>query len=194
MIYFSSDYHFGHNKDFAWGGPRNCISVEDNSEKIISRHNTIVKDEDDIYVLGDLMLGDYEYGLDKMQQLKGKIHIILGNHDTQNRIALYQTLPNVVEIVYSTLIKIGKQHYYLSHYPSFTANYDDKPYHSHIINLYGHTHQKNKFFTIEGEENPFMYNVGVDAHDCAPVSIEEISKDIHEKVNELYQKKVHLTK
>lgn len=194
MIYFSSDYHFGHDKDFIWGGPRNCTSVEDNSEKIISKHNAIVKDEDDVYVLGDLMLGDYEYGLDKIKQLKGKIHIILGNHCTQNRIALYQTLPNVVEIVYSTLIKIGKQHYYLSHYPSFTANYDDKPYHSHIINLYGHTHQKNKFFTIEGEENPFMYNVGVDAHDCAPVSIEEISKDIHEKVNELYQKRVHLTK
>ena len=194
MIYFSSDYHFGHDKDFAWGGPRNCTSVEDNSEKIISRHNAIVKDEDDVYILGDLMLGNYEYGLDKIQQLKGKIHIILGNHDSQNRIALYQTLPNVVEIVYSTLIKIGKQHYYLSHYPSFTANYDDKPYHSHIICLYGHTHQGSKFFTIGEEENPFMYNVGVDAHDCTPVSIEEINKDIHEKINELYQKKIHLTK
>ena len=194
MIYFSSDYHFGHDKDFAWGGPLNFTSVEDNSEKIISRHNAIVKDEDDVYILGDIMIGNYEYGLDKIQQLKGKIHIILGNHDSQNRIALYQTLPNVVEIVYSTLIKIGKQHYYLSHYPSFTANYDDKPYHSHIICLYGHTHQGNKFFTIGEEENPFMYNVGVDAHDCTPVSIEEINKDIHEKVNELYQKKIHLTK
>ena len=56
MIYFSSDYHFGHDKDFAWGGPRNCTSVEDNSEKIISRHNAIVKDEDDVYVNGSNLL------------------------------------------------------------------------------------------------------------------------------------------
>ena len=76
----------------------------------------------------------------------------------------------------------------------WVINYDDKPYHNHIICLYGHTHQGNKFFTIGEEENPFMYNVGVDAHDCTPVSIEEINKDIHEKVNELYQKKIHLTK
>lgn len=164
------------------------------NETIKNNWNNIVTEEDEVYLLGDVMLGDYQKGINIVSQLKGKIHIILGNHCTQNRIALYQTLPNVVEIVYSTLIKIGKQHYYLSHYPSFTANYDDKPYHNHIICLYGHTHQGSKFFTIGEEENPFMYNVGVDAHDCAPVSIEEISKDIHEKVNELYQKKVHLTK
>lgn len=39
-----------------------------------------------------------------------------------------------------------------------------------------------------------MYNVGVDAHDCKPVSIDEINEDIHKKINELYQKKIHLTK
>lgn len=172
------------------GGPRNCKDMEDNSKRIILEHNAIVTDEDDIYVLGDLMLGDSEYGLEKIKQLKGKIHIICGNHDSQNRIALYKTLSNVVEITYSTLIKIKKQHYYLSHYPSFTSNYDDKPYHNHIINLYGHTHQDSRFFTIEGEENPFMYNVGVDAHDCKPVSIEEINEDIHKKINELYKRKL----
>ena len=194
MVYFTSDWHFGHDKDFIWGGPRNCKDMEDNSKRIILEHNAIVTDDDDVYVLGDLMLGDSEYGLEKIKQLKGKIHIICGNHDSQNRIALYKTLPNVVEITYSTLIKIKKQHYYLSHYPSFTSNYDDKPYHNHIINLYGHTHQGSRFFTIEGEENPFMYNVGVDAHDCKPISIEEIDEDIHKKINELYQKKINLTK
>lgn len=193
MIYFTSDTHFNHDKEFCWK-IRGFNSVEEMNETIKNNWNNIVTEEDEVYLLGDVMLGDYQKGINIVSQLKGKIHIILGNHCTQNRIALYQTLPNVVEIVYSTLIKIGKQHYYLSHYPSFTANYDDKPYHNHIICLYGHTHQGSKFFTIGEEENPFMYNVGVDAHNCTPVSIEEINKDIHEKVNELYQKKVHLTK
>lgn len=77
MVYFTSDWHFGHDRDFIWGGPRNCKDMEDNSKRIILEHNAIVTDEDDVYVLGDLMLGNSEYGLEKIKQLKGKIHIIL---------------------------------------------------------------------------------------------------------------------
>ena len=189
MIFFSSDYHFGHDKEFLWG-PRGLPSMFANSQAIVGNHNAMVKDEDDVYVLGDLMLGDNEYGLQMIKSLKGKLHIILGNHDTDTRIKLYEQLPNVVEITYAKVIKIGKQHYYLSHYPTMTANYDDKPYHNHMINLYGHTHQQTNFYN----NNPFMYHVGVDSHDCYPVSIEQINEDIHDKVNELYKEKVQREK
>lgn len=189
MIFFSSDYHFGHDKEFLWG-PRGLPSMFANSQAIVGNHNAIVKDEDDVYVLGDLMLGDNEYGLQMIKSLKGKLHIILGNHDTDIRIKLYEQLPNVVEITYAKVIKIGKQHYYLSHYPTICSNYDDKPYHNHMINLYGHTHQQTNFYN----NNPFMYHVGVDSHDCYPVSIEQINEDIHDKVNELYKEKVQREK
>lgn len=189
MIFFSSDYHFGHDKEFLWG-PRGLPSMFANSQAIVGNHNAIVKDEDDVYVLGDLMLGDNEYGLQMIKSLKGKLHIILGNHDTDTRIKLYEQLPNVVEITYAKVIKIGKQHYYLSHYPTICSNYDDKPYHNHMINLYGHTHQQTNFYN----NNPFMYHVGVDSHDCYPVSIEQINEDIHDKVNELYKEKVQREK
>lgn len=189
MIFFSSDYHFGHDKEFLWG-PRGLPSMFANSQAIVGNHNAIVKDEDDVYVLGDLMLGDNEYGLQMIKSLKGKLHIILGNHDTDTRIKLYEQLPNVVEITYAKVIKIGKQHYYLSHYPTICSNYDDKPYHNHMINLFGHTHQKGNFYWLdEYEENPFMYHVGVDSHGCCPVSAEQVSEDIHNKINELH--KVH---
>lgn len=189
MIFFSSDYHFGHDKEFLWG-PRGLPSMFANSQAIVGNHNAIVKDEDDVYVLGDLMLGDNEYGLQMIKSLKGKLHIILGNHDTDTRIKLYEQLPNVVEITYAKVIKVGKQHYFLCHYPTITANYDDKPYHNHMINLYGHTHQQTNFYN----NNPFMYHVGVDSHDCYPVSIEQINEDIHDKVNELYKEKVQREK
>ena len=189
MIFFSSDYHFGHDKEFLWG-PRGLPSMFANSQAIVGNHNAIVKDEDDVYVLGDLMLGDNEYGLQMIKSLKGKLHIILGNHDTDTRIKLYEQLPNVVEITYAKVIKIGKQHYYLSHYPTICSNYDDKPYHNHMINLFGHTHQKGNFYWLdEYEENRFMYHVGVDSHGCCPVSAEQVSEDIHNKINELH--KVH---
>lgn len=181
MIWFSSDYHFGHTKDFLLK-PRGFNSTFENSQKIIANHNAVVDDEDDVYILGDLMLEDNEYGIQMLEQLKGKLHIILGNHDTVTREALYLDCRNVVEVCQAKIIKIGKQHYFLCHYPTFTANYDDKPYHNHLINLYGHTHQQDNFF----DDNPFMYHVGVDSHNCKPVSAEQISEDIHRKVQEIY--------
>lgn len=169
---------------------RGFDNIEDMNNAILKNWNAAVGEEDDVYVLGDLMLNDNRRGLDLLKQLNGYLHIILGNHDSDARVELYQSyLPKVVEIVYSTIIKVEKQHYYLSHYPSFTANYDDKPYHSHLINLYGHTHQQTNFFTIDGKNNPFMYHVGVDSHGCTPVSIEQISEDIHNEVNYLYHLK-----
>lgn len=187
MIWFTSDWHFGHDKEFLWG-PRGLPSVYANSQAIVGNHNSMVADDDDVYVLGDLMLGDNEYGLQMIKSLKGKLHIVLGNHDTDTRIKLYEQLPNVVEVTYAKVIKIGKQHYYLSHYPTICSNYDDKPYHNHMINLFGHTHQKGNFYWLdEYEENPFMYHVGVDSHGCCPVSAEQVNEDIHNKINELYK-------
>lgn len=190
MIYFSSDLHFCHDRDFLYK-PRGFNSIKEHDEQVIKNWNEIVTDEDEVYVLGDLMLNDNEDGIKKLQQLKGKIHIICGNHDVNTRIELYKTLPNVVEVVYATMIKAGKQHYYLSHYPTLTANYDDRPYRSHIISLSGHTHKKNKFHF---EDNPFCYNVALDAHNNYPVSIEQINEDIHNKVDELYKEKVQKEK
>ena len=58
------------------------------------------------------------------------------------------------------------------HYPTITANYDDdKPWAQHLcMPLFGHTHQEQPFYN----NNPYMYNVGMDAHNCTPISIEEI--------------------
>ena len=183
-IYFTSDWHFGHSKEFLWG-PRGFQSSQENDETIIRNHNAIVTNEDDVYILGDLMLEDNDSGIEKVKQMNGKLHIILGNHDTNTRIELYKQLPNVVEVCYATLIKYGKAHFYLSHYPTICSNFDDnKPWHQSIINLFGHTHQQWNFYfdndptLING--NPYMYHVGVDSHGCKPVLIDDIIEEIRQ--------------
>jgi calcineurin-like phosphoesterase family protein len=181
-IYFTSDWHFGHKKEFLWQ-PRGFQSSEENDQTIIDNYKAIITDEDDVYVLGDLMLEDNNTGIEKIKQLPGKIHIILGNHDTFTRIQLYQELPNVVEITYATMIKYGKAFFYLSHYPTICANYDDnKSWYNNIINLYGHTHQKWNFYYNNDPTlicgNPYMYHVGVDSHNCKPVLIDDIIEEI----------------
>lgn len=179
-FWFTSDTHFGHIKDFLWS-PRGFNSIEEHDEVIIKNWNELVSPEDEVYHLGDVMLNDNEHGLKCINRLNGKIHLIIGNHDTSTRIELYKQCPNIVSIDYAKEIKIGKNYFWLCHYPTITANYDDnKPWAKHLINIYGHTHQTEKFYKIKEtlEINPYMYCVCLDAHNNRPVELNEIIEDI----------------
>ena len=178
-IYLTSDWHFGHDREFVWG-PRGFKSIHEMNEAIIENHNSIVNMEDDVYCLGDCMLGDNEKGVKMIKQLKGNLHLILGNHDTQTRIALYNDCYNVVEVVYATVIKYNKCSFYLSHYPTMTSNLEkSNNIRQHLINLYGHTHQQTNFYN----GIPFMYHVGMDSHNCKPILIDNIIEEIKQEAN-----------
>lgn len=178
MIYFTSDLHIGHDKPFLWGG-RGFSSIEEHDTEILKRWNSVVSVDDTVYILGDLCLGGNEKEWDKIfKNLNGQKYVITGNHDTVNKIARYELDYNMTCYGLAALYKHTKKWiFYLSHYPTFTANFDDKQKHRHIINLYGHTHQSTNFFN----DNPYMYHVGVDSHNFMPVSIEQIIYDISTK-------------
>ena len=69
------------------------------NESIVERFNSIVTKDDELYLLGDCILGDSKTSIEYLQRLNGKIHIILGNHDTSARKALYEKLDNVVDVI-----------------------------------------------------------------------------------------------
>lgn len=174
MIYFTSDTHFNHDKEFIWKD-RGYGSVDEMNEDIIKKWNEVVTPGDDVYHLGDVMLGDNEKGLYMLNRLNGRIHIVLGNHDTETRRVLYEGSWNVCEIAYADMIKYGKNHLYLSHYPTLIGQFDAHKHHG-LINLCGHTHQTEPF--VPEWHNPYIYNVGMDAHDMRPVGLDEIMMDI----------------
>ena len=89
-IFVTSDTHFGHDREFLWG-PRGFISHVDHDRQVIENWNSVVGPDDIVYHLGDVMLGDTEYGMGCLAQLNGHIKIIRGNHDTDRRWALYAT-------------------------------------------------------------------------------------------------------
>lgn len=178
-IWFTSDLHLAHDREFLYK-PRGFECISDMNEVIRENWNNVVGEEDEVYVLGDLMLNDNECGIDYIKSLKGMIHVILGNHDTAARIELYSKCPNIVSIEYATVIKYGKYHFYLSHYPTMTSNLEKEHLSQCLINLYGHTHQQTNFYN----DIPFMYHVGMDSHNCTPISIEQIIEDCKAKVLE----------
>lgn len=195
MIFLTSDLHIGHNKDFIYE-TRGFKSIEEHDKAIIKNWNNVVNDDDDVYVLGDLMSGDKEHGINCLKQLKGKIHIVIGNHDTTNKINLYKELDNVVEIENVIILKYNKYRFYLSHYPTVTTNHEEN-LHSALFNLYGHTHQTNScphfqffpnFYCIDDFKiNLFMYHVGVDSHNCTPIKLDDIIEEIRQTTSNTYQ-------
>lgn len=179
MIYFTSDLHLGHDRAFVYE-PRGYSSVEAMNSAILYNWNSVITPEDDVYVLGDLMLGDNSIGMNILKQLNGNIHIIRGNHDTDSRLIQYKMLPNVVEICDAKYLKYKKYHFYLTHYPCLTGNLQKESLSQMTLNLHGHRHSNKKFFY----DLPYCYNVAVDAHNCTPISIDEIILDMYEKVAE----------
>lgn len=175
-IWFTSDLHFGHDREFIWE-PRGFANVQEMNETELKKFNEKVQPEDTVYILGDTMLGDSTVGEEYLKQLNGHKIFILGNHDTNPRIEIYKKYAD--EVVYAKVIKYKKRTIYMSHYPTLTGNLDGDAGHC-VLNFFGHTHQQNNFY----EDRPFMYHVGVDSHDCYPVLIDDALADIREKVEE----------
>jgi calcineurin-like phosphoesterase family protein len=83
----------------------------------------------------------------------------------------------IVEIAVALQITYNKRKFYLSHYPTITADLNSNP-ETCVINIYGHIHSKEKFY----EERPYMYCVALDAQDNKPVSIEQVYREIQEEI------------
>ena len=140
MKYYISDLHIG------------CINNHDNrtfehDKLLINNWNTVVNNNDDIYILGDIgRLGNNKensYVASIISQLKGKKHLIIGNHDKKglkdNRIN--QLFVNIKD--YDVIGDNNNGINYnivLSHYPILFWENQHKGY----IHLYGHVHNSEE--------------------------------------------------
>lgn len=176
-IWFISDLHFCHDKDFLYS-PRGFSSIQEHDKNIINNWNSIIKTTDEVYCLGDFMLDDCKKAIEYIKNLNGRVHLLIGNHDTQQKIELYKTCENIVSIELSKMIRIGKYFLWISHYPTLVRNIRDT---KHIWSIHGHTHSKEKF----SKEYYHCYNVSLDAHNNSPINLEKILNDIKEKEKEI---------
>ena len=169
-IWLTSDTHLNHAQPFIWR-PRGFNSVYEMNEAIIENWNKVVKWDDIVYHLGDVMLGENEAGLKLLKQLNGKIYLALGNHDSDARVELYNYCYNIADVEFGYRIKGSKKTtLLLTHYPQLVANHDDPKL---VYSIHGHTHSKDKW-----SEVPHAYNVNMDAHNCTPVNFEDMMADI----------------
>ena len=180
MNYFISDLHLGHKNVLKFDN-RPFINTEEHDKTIIDNWNNKVNDNDDVYVLGDISWHNATKTIEIFKQLKGRIHLIQGNHD--NRILKNKELYNLfVEVVDYKELKIDNEvSVVLCHYPMpcFKNHYYD------WIHLYGHVHNSFEENMIQHfryemgalyDKPCHMYNVGamMKYMDYTPRTLEEI--------------------
>lgn len=77
-VFYSSDEHHLHDLVAA---DRGFASVEEHTEWLIDRHNSVVNKRDTVFFLGDFTLKHPETVKHITDRLLGRKHLILGNHD-----------------------------------------------------------------------------------------------------------------
>ncbi len=155
-IFFTADTHFAHKRIIELA-KRPFTTVEEMDEVMIKRWNAVVTENDVVYHLGDFAWTDHTPYL---RQLNGQKHLILGNHDYDNRVDKAKGWHSVER--YREL-KIGDDNLVLFHYAMRVWN---KSHHG-SISLYGHSHGN-----LLGDDQSL--DVGVDCWMFAPITLEQI--------------------
>ena len=168
MIYFTADLHFYHKNIIR--STNRPFSDEDEMNKVLIRKwNERVSFDDEVYILGDFTMKGPERASSVLYALKGKKHLIRGNHDgfvdkeTFDR-SLFISIQDYLEITYCNT------QFVLSHYPMVEWNGSFRG----SIMLHGHQHNHEDYNVANREAGLHRYDVGVDANHMSPVSVEEI--------------------
>jgi len=196
--WFSSDYHFGHERILSLSN-RLFVNVNHMNEAIINNHNAIVAPDDTVYILGDIALGTLDKSLPLVKRLNGIKILIVGNHDRlfidpessvekakryvdRFRPAYEDVFDDIIEGDESEAAKVymtvGDFEVCLSHFP-YTGDSNDKsrynkirPVDNGMVLLHGHTHSSEKI--SRSANGTLQIHVGVDSWGYRPVSEDEI--------------------
>lgn len=170
--WFTADHHFSHANVIKYSN-RPFASVEEMDEAMVQRYNSVVADDDLVYVLGDFsMSGSHIW---RARQLKGRKILVPGNHDKchqrfkrwhesekmYTRAGFEQVLHGTVRCILSNGMDV-----YLNHFPYDNKDERFQQYLPHddgeTYLLHGHVHTA---FKARGRQ----LNVGVDVYDFFPV-------------------------
>ncbi len=175
MVYFTSDLHLGHRNVIRLQN-RPFESLEEMNEILIQKYNSVVHKNDTVYILGDLTFRTpIETANELISRLKGKKILIRGNHDRHDYDAsLFE------EVSDFKMFKYEHVTYSLIHYPMMEWKHSR---HNRGINLHGHIHSDGTYNENNIANGILRYDVGVEAHDYLPVSLDVI----HNKFKDLFK-------
>ncbi len=159
MIYFIADTHFNHANIIKYCN-RPFDNINEMNEYIIKKWNSVVKNVDTVYHLGDVGFGSLQEVKGLVQRLNGTKILLRGNHDFKIGVNTWK------EIGFSQVYKkkIILDNLLLTHAPSEEVEKSK-------INIFGHIHDKPLDERFDKKNH---ICVSCDVIDYTPISIEII--------------------
>lgn len=179
-IWFTSDLHFGHKNVIRFCN-RPFTDIKEMGEKLIENWNQCVKENDIIFILGDVFWFNDSISIKKvLNRLNGIIYIIPGNHDDFS--SYHRVLDNPSIILCDDVVQVFLEsednrwlkkiiELWLTHYPLMTWPHRENG----SINLFGHIHSQSDKREGVDQDLPLHKNqcdVGVDYWEYKPVKLE----------------------
>lgn len=179
MRWFTSDLHLGHTNIIGFCD-RPYYTVDQMNEALVDNWNMHVANDDEVWVLGDMVMGKMTETLPLIGFLNGHKTLVPGNHDRiwaglkpkrRREDSLYLDAGfdriehgdlGVVELT------LGEHEVLACHFPYTVGQYDERFSGNHPVDrgkplLHGHTHSPIRV-------RDRMIHVGVDAWDYSPVA------------------------
>jgi calcineurin-like phosphoesterase family protein len=158
--YFTADLHFSHEGMLSFGS-RHFANVGEMNRVLIDNWNSTVRQDDIVFVLGDFSfeLGNTSKVTSIFNELKGRKHLVIGNHDVLSDGDLHPTLaalPWASQPKHYMETRDCGERIILSHYGMRAWNAS----HHGSYHFFGHAHGK---LPSIGRSR----DVGVDVPDCA---------------------------
>ena len=181
--WFTSDHHFGHSNILEYekyARPFSCL--EEMHEALIDNWNSVVRDGDIVYHLGDFCFG--RQNIEIAGRLNGKKRLIMGNHDSYPS----SDYLRYFDKLYGALFWKGC---ILTHVPVHPDQFGKRA----ALNLHGHLHSKkvkqivNELFQMKlnddrcpvtfmkpgwEEEDLNYFNVSVEQNNLIPFHADQI--------------------
>lgn len=188
MNYFISDLHFGHEDRIIWD-ERSFKNADEMFEVMRERWNAKVRDDDDVYIVGDFTYYGEESDENIIRyasSLNGRKHLIYGNHDV--RIRSSEKLRSLFdECVYEKYIESDGKMFFLYHYP--LVEWYRRPKGCYLI--YGHIHGSldDGFEFMAKHRKDEAFNAGVMINNYVPVTFDELRENNHKFQRQYFSEK-----
>lgn len=169
-IFVSSDHHFGHKNILKFcAETRPFATIEEHTEQLITRHNSVVKQDDEVYLMGDFAFLQPDKILQILKRMNGIKYFLFGNHDKNMK-----KIPSLISAEFVWMkdyheLRVDRADVrspiVLHHYPIHSWN----RMHHGALHFYGHTHISiPTMFDGRGKD------IGVDSNNCYPWNVDDL--------------------
>lgn len=174
---FTSDLHLGHNNVLL--SRQQFQDINEHDDTLIFKWNNKVEKNDDVYILGDLSFRSPHHISYYLSRMKGRKHLIIGNHDwywirhVENMNEYFETVD------YLKMIKFEKKRIILCHYPMLEwpgSRYVEAES-SYLIHGHIHGTQDPEVYGHIKRYQPHALNAGVDINGFEPVTFENLKEN-----------------